>query len=80
MLFIKVFALVSADYTGEKMRYDKIRCHEHESGIDKNSECFKHLQEHSSHVFQWSVLWIAPTNTLKRKILEEYFINGTFPK
>ena len=52
MLFIKVFALVSADYTGEKMRYDKIRCHEHESGIDKNSECFKHLQEHLSRGFQ----------------------------
>ena len=51
MLFMKVFALVSADYTVETMCYVKIRWHEHESGIDENPECFKHLQEHSSHFF-----------------------------
>ena len=63
-----------AGYIGETIRNVKIRRNEHESGIDKNSECFKHLQEHLSHGFQWSVLSIAPRNTFKRKILEAYFI------
>ena len=56
------------------IRNFEIRWNEHESGIDKNSECFKHLQEHLSHGFQWSVLSIAPRNTFKRKILEAHFI------
>ena len=63
-----------ADYIGETIRNVEIRWNEHESGIDKNSECFKHFQEHLSHGFQWSVLSIAPRNTLKWKILEAYFI------
>ena len=38
-----------ADYIGETtILYVKIRWNEHESGIDENSECFKHLQEHLS--------------------------------
>ena len=49
------------------------------SGIDKNLECFKHLQEHLSNGFHWSVLSIAPRNTFKRKILEEYFIKIMAP-
>ena len=53
----------------------KIRWSEHESGIDKN--CFKHLQEHLSHGFQWSVLSIALRNTLE--ILEVYFIKIMVP-
>ena len=40
-----------ADYIGETIRNVKIRWNEHESGTDKNSECFKHLQEHLSHGF-----------------------------
>ena len=56
------------------MRNVKIRLNEHESGIDKNSECFKHPQKYLSHDFQWSVLSIAPRNTSKQKILEVYFI------
>ena len=40
-----------ANYVGETIRNVKIRWNEHESGIDKNSECFKHLQEHLSHGF-----------------------------
>ena len=63
-----------ADYIGEKICNVKIRWNEHESGIDKNSECFKHLQEHLSHGFHRSVLSIAPRNTFKRRILEAYFI------
>ena len=57
----------SADYIGETIRNVKIRWNEHESGIDKNSECFKLLQEHLSHGFHWSLLSIAPRN-------------GTFPQ
>ena len=56
-----------ADYIDETIRNFKIRWNEHENGIDKNSECFKHLQEHLSHGFHWSVLSIAPSNTFKRK-------------
>ena len=61
------------------MRNVKIRWNEHESRIDKNSQCFKHLQEHSSHGFHWSVLSVAPRNTFKRKILEAYFIKIMVP-
>ena len=62
-----------ADY-GETIRNVKRRWNEHESEIDKDSESFKHLQEHLSHDFQWPVLSMAPRNTSKRKILEAYFI------
>ena len=48
----KVVCSCGADYIGETIRNVKIRWNEHESGIDKNSECFKHLQEHWSHDFQ----------------------------
>ena len=73
VLFTKLFALCGADYIGETIRNVKIRWNEHESGIDKNSECFKHLQEYLSHGFQWSVLSISPRNTFKWKILKAYF-------
>ena len=63
-----------ADDIGETIRNVKIRWNEHESGIDKNSECFKHLQEHLSHGFHWLVLSIASRNAFKQKILEAYFI------
>ena len=52
-----------ADYIGETIRNIKIRWNEQESGIDKNSESFKHPQERLSYGFQWSVLSIAPRNT-----------------
>ena len=68
-----------ADFIGETICNVKIRWNEHESGTDKNSECFKHLQEHLSHGFQWSVLSIAPRNTFKQKILEVYFIKIMLP-
>ena len=68
-----------ADYIGETTQNVKIRWNEHESGIDKNSEYFRHLKEDSSHGFQWSVLSIAPRNTFKWKILEAYFIKIMVP-
>ena len=67
------------DYTGETIRNVNIRWNEHESEIDKNLEYFKHLQEHLSQYFHWSVLSIAPRNSFKRKIFETYFIKITEP-
>ena len=40
-----------ADYIRETIRNIKIRWNEHKSVTDKNSECFKHLQEHLSPGF-----------------------------
>ena len=53
------------DNIGETKVSVNIRRNEHGSRIDKNSECFRYLQEHFSHVFQWSLLSISPRNTLK---------------
>ena len=75
----KGFCSCGEDFNGETIRNVKIRWKEHESGIDKNSECFKHVQEHLSHGFHWSVLSVAPRNTFKRKILEAYFIKIMVP-
>ena len=50
---------------------------ENEHGIDKNSECFKHLQEHFSYECKWSLLSIVSRNTFKRVFYQD---NGTFPK
>ena len=63
-----------ADDIGETIRNDKIRWSEHESEIDKNSECFKHLHKHLSHGFHWLVLSIASRIAFKQKLLEAYFI------
>ena len=46
----------AADFIGEMIRIINVRWNEHQSRIDKNSECFKHLQEHFNHEFQWSIL------------------------
>ena len=79
LVIYKSVCSCGADYIGETIRNVKIRWNEHESGIDKNSECFKHLQEHLSHSFQWPVLSIAPRDTFKWKILETYFIKIMVP-
>ena len=63
-----------AGYIAETISNVNIRWNENESETYLNSECFKHLQEHLSDDFQWSVLSIASRNTFKRKILEVYFI------
>ena len=80
----KGFCSCGEDFNGETIRNVKIRWNEHESGIDKNSECFKHLHEHVfwnmlSHGFHRSLLLVAPRNTFKRKILEAYFIKIMVP-
>ena len=36
------------------IRNANVRWNEHESGIDKNAECFKDLQEHFKYEFQCS--------------------------
>ena len=35
---------------------------------------FKHLQEHFSHVLQWSLLSVARRNTFKQQVIEAYFV------
>ena len=68
-----------ADYIGQTIRNVKMRWNVHENGNDKSSKCFKHLQEHLGHGFQWSVFSIAPSNTFKRKTLEAFFIKIMIP-
>ena len=45
----------------------------HESVIDKNSECSKHVQEYLNHEFQLSLPSIVPRNTFRLKILGSVF-------
>ena len=61
------------------MRKARLRWNEHENGTDKNSECAKHLNENDNHEFIWSIFSLAPKVSLKRKILEAYFINTLNP-
>ena len=63
-----------ADSIEEMIRNVNIRWNEHESGTDKNLECFKHLKENFSLQFHWSLLSIASKNTFKQKMFEVYFI------
>ena len=69
----------NADYIGETIWNLKIRWSEHESGMDKNSECFKNLHEQLSDGFRSSVLSIAPRNYFKWKVLQAYFIKIMVP-
>ena len=46
----------SANYIGETIRDSEIRCNEHITGKDKNSDCVKHINDHFDHEFQWFVL------------------------
>ena len=79
LLFTKVVALVVQIILEKQKRNIEKRWNKHERGIDKNLECFKHLQQHLNHGFQWSILSIAPRDTFKRKILEAYFFNIMVP-
>ena len=68
-----------ADYIGETVRNARLRWNDHENGIDKNSECAKHSNENDDHEFKRSILSLAPKISVKRKILEAYFINTLNP-
>ena len=58
---------------GEIIRSCKILCDEH-NDVNKNSEPAKHLARNIEHEFSWYIIARAPVNTLKRRILEAYFI------
>ena len=61
------------------MRNVRLRWNEHENGKDKNSKCAKHLNKNDNLEFKWSVLFLAPKVSFKRKILETYFIKTLNP-
>ena len=74
MLFIRVFVCVEI-HVAETIRNYKIRWDEH-NGVNKSSDTATHLARNNDHEFSWYVLTRAPENTLKRRILEAYFIKS----
>ena len=71
MVFVRVEKRVS-------VKQLLIRCDEH-NDINKNSEPAKHLARNIEYKFSWFILARAPVITLKRRILEAYFINLIAP-
>ena len=65
-------------YVGETIRNCKIRYDEY-NDVNKNSKPAKHLARNIEHKFSWYMLARAPVNTLKRRILEAYFIKLIVP-
>ena len=65
-------------YFGEIIRNCKIRWDEH-NVVNKSSKPTKHLARNIDHEFSWYVLTRVPVNTLKRRILEAYFIKLIAP-
>ena len=65
-------------YVAETIRNCKIRWNEH-NDVNASSEHAKHLAKNIDHKFSWYILTSAPENTLKRRILEAYFIKLIFP-
>ena len=69
-----------ADFIGKTVLNVRLRWNEHENGIDKNSECCKHLNENDNHELKWPILSLALKVSFKRKeILEAYFIKTLNP-
>ena len=69
----KVICSCGETYVGEAIRNCKIRCDEL-NDVNKNSEPAKHLARNIEHKFSWYILARALLNTLKRRMLEAYFI------
>ena len=65
-------------YVGEKIRICKIRCDDY-NDVNKNFEPAKHLARNIEHKFGWYMLARALVNTLRRRILEAYFIKLIVP-
>ena len=65
-------------YVSEAIRDCKIKWDEH-NDVNTNSEHVKHLAKIIDHKFSWYILTSAPENTLKRRILEVYFIKLIVP-
>ena len=66
------------NYVSETMRNANTRIVEHEKSNDK-SETSKHLKNNVEHKLNGMVLLIAPSHTLKRKILVASFIKQLNP-
>ena len=66
-------------YTGETERLATLRWKEHEDPR-KQSEPSKHLYNFPGHRFTWRVLSPAPKLSIKRKILEAFYISKYKPK
>ena len=43
------------------------------------SEPAKHLKEHPTHKFTWTIIWKAPQNLCKRGVFGAYFIKTICP-
>jgi len=65
-------------YIGETVRNTITRWKEHESKSSK-SEVSRHLQNNSQHNFRWKPITQAPKETIKRKILEAFYIKKYKP-
>ena len=65
-------------HVAETIRNYKIRWDEH-NDVNKSSDPATHLARNNAHEFSWYELTRAPENTLKRRILEAYFIKSIVP-
>ena len=72
-----VFVLVVSHMQGETDILATTR--EHDNPI-KSSEPSKHLSSYPDHKFTWNIISSAPHSTIKRKILEAYYIAKYKPK
>ena len=61
------------DYIGETIRNTATRWSEHNNPTHK-SEPAQHIKNHIGHLFDWSILCNAPSNSQIRKNLEALFI------
>ena len=66
-------------YTGETERLANLRWKEHENP-NKMSEPSKHLYNFPDHAFTWNVLSTAPKSSIKRRILEAFYISKYKPR
>ena len=74
----KGICLCGETCVGETIRNCKIRWDEH-NDVNKNSESAKHIDRNIEYEFSSYVLTRAPENTLKRIILEAFFIKLIVP-
>ena len=61
------------DYVGETIRNTATRWSEHNNPTHK-SEPAQHIKTHNGHLFDWSILCNAPSNSQIRKNLEALFV------
>ena len=69
----KGFCICGETYIGEAIRNVETRWKKHNTPSDKSNPS-KHINSHLDHIFTWSIIYKAPTNKFKGKIIETYFI------